>query len=103
MLMIASMNGSKNIPQSRELRAWRPDVLELKSDFALVPDSENADFVGGNHKSVQRDVTGMTVGNNQLAQFAFDPASYQWMRGKVVDRRLDCRDCVLCGIRIFVA
>ena len=41
-------NVRKTVPRG----AWRPDVLGLKSDFPLVPNRENADFVGRNHKPV---------------------------------------------------
>jgi methyl coenzyme M reductase gamma subunit len=81
----------------------RPDESHSESDFALVPDRENADFFGGNHKSVQGNVSGMAVRDDQFAQFAFEAPSDQWVRGKVLDRGLDRIDCSQCSGRIFVA
>ncbi|HWJ35303.1 MAG TPA: hypothetical protein VNR70_08550 [Steroidobacteraceae bacterium] len=45
----------------------------------------------------------MTVGNDQLAQFAFDALANQGVRGQDPDGRLDCRDCVQRGVRVLVA
>jgi hypothetical protein len=79
------------------------DCLGLKPNFPLVPDRENANFVARDHKPIQPDVTGMTVRNDQFAQFAFEAPPYQRVSGEVLDRRLDCRHGALCGVRVFVA
>jgi hypothetical protein len=42
----------------------RPNVLGLKSDFALVPDREHAYFIGRDDESVQCYISGMAVGND---------------------------------------
>jgi hypothetical protein len=68
----------------------------------LVPNRENADFIAGDHKSVQRYVSGMPVGNDQLAQLAFEAPSYERVRGEIVDSRSDGRHGTLCGIGVFV-
>jgi hypothetical protein len=85
------------------LPSGAPQGLGGETDLALVPDRENADLIFGNHESVQGDVSGMTVGNYQLTQFAFEASSYQRVCGKVIDRGLDRSDSILCGIRIFIA
>ena len=64
---------------------------------------ENADFVARDDKSIQCDVSGMSIGNDQLAQVPFHLAAYQRMSGEIVDRRLNGGNGVLCGIGIFVA
>lgn len=47
-----------------------------KSHFPLVSNGENANFIDRNHKAVQGDVSGLAVGNDQFAQFAFKPPAY---------------------------
>lgn len=45
----------------------------------------------------------MTVRNDQLAQFAFDAAAYEGVRGEAVNRGLDRNNSSEGGIRILVA
>jgi|HubBroStandDraft_5_1064220.scaffolds.fasta_scaffold42683_3 hypothetical protein len=73
------------------------------SDFPLMSNRKNADFIGGNDKAIQRDVSGVAVGDDELSQFAFKASSYQRVGGEVVDCGLDRCDCILRGIRIFVS
>jgi hypothetical protein len=51
--------------------------LGLEAYFALVTNCEDADFIGGNDKAIEGNVSGMTIGNNQFAQFTFDPLTDQ--------------------------
>jgi hypothetical protein len=44
----------------------------------------------------------LTVGNDQLAQFAFYAPANQGVRGQDLDGRLDRRDCVQRGARVLV-
>jgi hypothetical protein len=69
----------------------------------LVPDGENADFIAGNYKPVKGNVSGVAIRNNQFAQFTFEASAHQRVGGEIVDRGLDCRYGIRCGIRIFVA
>jgi hypothetical protein len=69
----------------------------------LVPDREDAYFIGRDDESVQCYISGVAVGNDQLAQFALEAPPYQRVSGEVPDCRLDRRHGALCGIRIFVA
>jgi len=76
--------------------------LGLEAHFALVTNCEDADFVDGDDKAIKGNVSGMAIGNNQFAQFAFDPPAYHRVCGEVVDRGLDGRDGIQRGLCVFV-
>jgi len=50
---------------------------------------QDAHFVFRNDKSVQGHIARLTIGNDQLAQLAFDTPAHQWMSGQMIDRRTD--------------
>jgi hypothetical protein len=89
--------------ESRSQRRDPTGDLGQISNFALVPDGENAYFVGRDHKAVKGHVSRMAIGNNQFTQFPLDAAAYERMRGEVVNRGLDRYHCALRGNWIFVA
>jgi len=68
-----------------------------------MSNGENADFVVRNYKPIKGDISGVPVGNNQLAQFAFDAPPNQGMRGEIINRRLDSLDSAQRCIGIFVS
>jgi len=68
-----------------------------------MPDRKNTDLVARDHKSVQGDVSGVAVRDDQFAQVPLDAPSYERVRGEVIDRGLDRRHCIQCGIWVFVA
>jgi hypothetical protein len=55
----------------------------------LVPNRQNAYLILGSHESIQGDMARLTVGNDQLAQFAFYAPANQGVRGQDLDGRLD--------------
>ena len=57
-----------------------PGRLWLKTQFPLVPNRQNADLILGSHESIQGDIARLTVGNDQLAQFAFYASANQGMQ-----------------------
>ena len=67
-----------------------------------MPNRQNADFVARNHESIQGDVSGVSVGDNQFTDFAFDSPPYQGVRGEVLHCGLDRGDGAPRCIRIFV-
>jgi hypothetical protein len=69
----------------------------------LVPNRQNTHLIFGSHESIQGDIARLTVGNDQLAQFAFYALANQGVRGQDLDGRLDCRGCVQRGVRVIVA
>ena len=79
-----------------------PGRLWLKTQFPLVPNRQNAYLILGSHESIQGDIARLTVGNDQLAQFAFYASANQGVRSQDFDGRLDRRDCVQHGARVLV-
>ena len=67
-----------------------------------MANGQDADFVSRDEESVQRNVTRLTIRNDQFPQFALDAPAHQWMGGKAADRRADCFDGADRSSRILV-
>ena len=52
---------------------------------------EHTHFITLHQEPIQRDVTGGTEGNHQLANVVFDAAPHQRMRSEIFNRRLNHR------------
>ena len=74
-----------------------------KAQFPLVTEGEDAHLLSCNHKSIQGDVAGTPIGNDQLAQLAGDASADQRVSGEIVDCRADGSHGVGSSIRVFVA
>ena len=75
----------------------------LKAQFPLVTEGEDAHLLSCNHKSIQGDVTGSPIGNDQFAHFARDAPADQRVSGEIIDCRADGCHGVGCSIGMFVA
>jgi hypothetical protein len=94
---------SRRVVASRDSPLWvNSGQLRKESQFPLVSNCQDTYLIARNHKSIQGNVSRLPVGNNQLAQFAFDAAAYQGMHYEIVNRRLDRGSCVQRGVRIPV-
>ena len=77
--------------------------LRQKSYFPLVSNCQNAHFVLRDHESIQGQVSGAAIGNDQFAQIPFNAPPNERVRGEVVDRGLNRCHGASRGCRILVA
>ena len=66
-----------------------------------MSNGQNSDFITRNHKSVQGDVSGVPVGDDQFAQVSLEAPANERMRSEVFNGGLDCGRG-LRGSRILV-
>jgi hypothetical protein len=80
------LNGERAMRFRRNLRVTR---LWQESDHALMPDRKHPHLVVRDDESIQRYVSRLPEGNNELANVAVHATPKQWVRGKVLDGRTD--------------
>ena len=51
----------------------------------MCVEERETSYLARDQETVQGDIASRTLGNDQLAQFAFDAAPDQWMRGEILD------------------
>ena len=66
-------------------------MLRHESQLFLVPERQDADFISRDEKTIERYVTGLPVGNDQLPYLAVYAPAEQWMRCQMFGGRLDRR------------
>ena len=74
-----------------------------EAEFPLLAKCQGAYLVAADDEAVQRDIARAPIGNDQLAQLAFDSPTDQGVGAEVVDRRLDRRGSVQRRRRVLVA
>jgi hypothetical protein len=67
-----------------------------------MSNGQNSDFITRNHKSVQGDVSGVPVGDDQFAQVSLEAPANERMRSEVFNGGWDCGHGGLRGSRILV-
>jgi phosphoenolpyruvate synthase/pyruvate phosphate dikinase len=67
-----------------------------------VPNREHAHFILRNHEPIQGELSGLSIGYDQLAQLTFDSATDQGMRREAIHGRLDGCDGSHFRVRFFV-
>jgi hypothetical protein len=90
--MKAPISAARRRQEGGQFRPSRP-----KAELSLVTNGKYAYFILRYNKSVQGQVTGLPVCNNELAQIALDTAADQRVRRKAVDRRRTA-SCVTKGL-----
>ena len=67
-----------------------------------MADREETHLIAKYHEPIERHVTRPPVGNDQLAQFAFEPPADQRVRRKAVDGGSNRRSRLLRGRRVLI-
>lgn len=74
----------------------------MESGLTLMPDSENQDSIAVSFITVERNVSGSTLRNDELSHVMFGLTANEWMPGQDRDSLIDQIKCFQLSIRTLI-